>query len=259
MRMANGARTITFSEREDIRKNSFKHVWTQELDHVFADVAAYYDRANSVASLGLWNNFREQFLAMIELQPGQKALDVCAGTNAIGIAMLKKQPDLKVYAIDRSHAMQEVGRKLAVEQGLHIDSTIGDVHHLPFPDKHFDVVTLQFASRHLRVVEVFTEIKRVLKPGGHFYHSDMLRPGNRLVQKVHYCYLRMCLTVTAWIFSSGPWALNCREYFMDALNMFYSAEELTELLTHLGFRDIKCKKLMAGLLGYHKAVNGKKP
>ena len=257
MNMANGARTLPFSEREDIRENSFKHVWTQELDHVFADVATYYDRANFVASLGLWDYFRDQFLAMIELQPGQKALDVCAGTNAIGIALLKKQPDLRVYAIDRSHAMQEVGRKLAGEQGLHIDSTIGDVHHLPFPDNHFDVVTLQFASRHLRVIEVFTEIKRVLKPGGHFYHSDMLRPRNRLVEKVHYCYLRMCLTVTAWIFSSGPWALNCRQYFMNALSMFYSAEELTELLNHLGFRDIKCKTLMGGLLGYHKAVNGK--
>jgi hypothetical protein len=32
---------------------------------------------------------------------------------------------------------------------------------------------------------------------------------------------------------------------------------LTELLRHLGFRDIECKTLMGGLLGYHKAVNGK--
>jgi demethylmenaquinone methyltransferase/2-methoxy-6-polyprenyl-1,4-benzoquinol methylase len=255
--MANGARSIPFSEREDIREHSFKHVWTQELDHVFADVAGYYDKANSVASLGLWGYFREQFLVMIDLRPGQKALDVCAGTNAIGIALLKKQPDLSVYAIDRSQAMQEVGRKLAGAQGLRIESTIGDVHRLPFPDNYFDVVTLQFASRHLRVVEVFSEIQRVLKPGGHFYHSDMLRPGNRLVEKIHYCYLRICLTVTAWIFNSGPWALNCRDYFMNALSMFYSANELTELLRHLEFRDIECKTLMGGLLGYHKAVNGK--
>lgn len=255
--MANGVRTVPFSEREDIRENSFNHIWTQELDHVFADVADYYDKANSVASLGLWGYFRESFLSMIELQSGQKALDVCAGTNAIGIAMLKKQPDLQVFAIDRSEAMQEVGRKLAAEQGLHIESTIGDVHHLPFPDNHFDVVTLQFASRHLRVVDVFSEIKRVLKPGGHFYHSDMLRPGNKLVEKIHYMYLRMCLTVTAWIFSSGPEALNCRKYFVNALSMFYSARELTELLRHLGFVDISCKTHMGGLLGFHKAVNGK--
>lgn len=255
--MANGVRTIAFTEREDIRETSFNHIWTQELDHVFTDVASYYDKANSVASLGLWGYFRESFLSMIELRSGQKALDVCAGTNAIGIALLKKQPDLKVFAIDRSQAMQEVGRNLAKEQNLNIESTIGDVHHLPYPDNYFDVVTLQFASRHLRVMDVFSEIKRVLKPGGHFYHSDMLRPGNKLIEKVHYLYLRMCLTVTAWIFSSGQEALNCRKYFLNALSMFYSAEELSELLKHLGFENISCKTHMGGLLGFHKAVNGK--
>ena len=252
--MANGVRTIHFSEREDVREDRFNQVWAKELDHVFADVAKYYDKANYVASLGLWGWFRDSFLSTMELQSNQKALDVCAGTNAIGIAMLQKQPDLQVNAIDRSKAMQEVGAKLAEEKGFHIESTIGDVHHLPFPDNHFDVVTLQFASRHLRVVEVFEEIKRVLKPGGHFYHSDMLRPGNRLIEKIHYSYLRLCLTITARIFSSGPAALNCRKYFVNALSMFYSVDELSDLLRQLDFHDVTSKTLMGGLLGFHKAV-----
>ena len=252
--MANGVPTVQFSDRENIRKDNFNEVWTQELDEVFADVAKYYDKANYVASLGLWGWFRESFLSIIELQSNQIALDVCAGTNAVGIALLKKQPDIQVCAIDRSEAMQEVGRKTAEAQGFHIESTIGDVHHLPFPDNHFDVVTLQYASRHLRVMDVFKEIKRVLKPGGHFYHCDMLRPGDPLVEKIHYCYLRFCLTATAWIFSSGPAALNCRKYFVNALSMFYSAEELSDLLTELGFHDVTSKTLLGGLLGFHKAV-----
>ena len=164
--MANGERALDgalrFSDREDVREKLFKRVWTQELNDVFADVAKYYDRANYVASLGLWNKFRNSFLATIELQSGQRALDVCAGTNAVGIAMLRKQPDLKVCAMDRSAAMQEVGRQLAEQEGFHIESVIGDVHKLPFPDNHFDVVTLQWASRHLRVMDVYAEIRRVL-------------------------------------------------------------------------------------------------
>ena len=252
--MANGVRTLRFSEREDVREDSFNHIWTQELDEVFADVAGYYDRANYVASLGLWGMFRESFLSLIDLQQGQKVLDVCAGTNAIGIALLQKQPGIQVHAIDRSVAMQEVGRENAEKLGFHIDSTIGDVHHLPFPDNHFDVVTLQFASRHLRIMTVFEEIKRVLRPDGHFYHSDMLRPGNKLIGKIHYSYLRLCLTVTAWIFSSGSAALNCRKYFVNALSMFYSANELSSLLRHQGFQDVSSKTLLGGLLGFHKAV-----
>ena len=255
--MANGVHTLRFSEREDIRENTFEHIWTEELDNVFADVATYYDNANYVASLGLWGFFRESFVSTIELHSGQKALDVCAGTNAIGIALKHKQPDLEVFAIDRSVAMQEVGRKRANKEGFNIESTIGDVHRLPYPDNHFDLVTLQYASRHLRIMTVFQEIQRVLKPGGHFYHCDMLRPGNRVIQKLHYTYLRFCLTMTAKVFSSGPAALGCRKYFLDALHMFYSADELSDLLEHIGFVDVSCKTLLGGLLGFHKAV--KKP
>ncbi|MFI3195405.1 MAG: hypothetical protein QX195_06245 [Methylococcaceae bacterium] len=40
---------------------------------------------------------------MIELQPNQRVLDVCAGTNAIGIAVLKRKPSLKIPMYGNSH------------------------------------------------------------------------------------------------------------------------------------------------------------
>src|SRR6476661_4010581 len=169
--------------RESVREELFNGVWTRELDRVFADVAPYYDRANFVASLGLWGWFRESFLNTITVYPGQRVLDVCAGTNAIGIGLLEREPRLEVHAIDRSREMQEVGAREASRRGFRIRSFIGDVHELPFPDNHFDLVTLQFASRHLRVKRVFSEILRVLKPGGHFHHCDMLRPANPIVER----------------------------------------------------------------------------
>ena len=251
--MASDMTAIPFSERENSREDKFNQVWSEELNEVFADVARYYDSANNVASLGLWGWFRSSFLSMMDLEIGHKALDVCAGTNAVGIAMLKKQPELKVNAIDRSSAMQEVGAKRAQQQGFVIESTIGDVHELPFPDDSFDVVTLQFASRHLRVIEVFGEIHRVLKPGGYFYHSDMLRPHTRFMEAVHYAYLRFCLLFTAWLFNSGPAARGCKKYFINALRDFYSAGELTQLLAEIGFHDVSSRTHMGGLLGFHKA------
>lgn len=240
--------------REIAREARFNEVWTRDLDRVFADVAPYYDQANYVASLGLWGLFRESFLDTIRVSAGQRVLDVCAGTNAIGIGLLEREPGLEVHAIDRSAAMQEVGRASAGRKGFHIHSVIGDVHHLPFPDDHFDVVTLQFASRHLRVHRVFSEIRRVLKPGGHFYHCDMLRPANPIVEGLYYTYLRFCLTFTAVVFGSGESALNCRKYFIDALQMFYSAEELSTVLRDLGYRDVRDKTILAGMMAFHRSA-----
>lgn len=240
--------------RELVREERFNTIWTQELNQVFADVAPYYDRANHVASLGLWNWFLSSFMSTIELRPNQRALDVCAGTNAIGIALLRREPSLEVHAIDRSVEMQEVGRQRAEARGFHIHSVIGDVHELPFPDNHFDIVTLQFASRHLRVKHVFSEIHRVLKPGGHFYHCDMLRPANPLIEKLYYAYLRMCLAVTGFLFRSNTAALNCKKYFIDALEMFYSADELSDVLRERGYCDVAAKTVFAGMIGCHRAA-----
>ena len=99
--------------REIAREERFNVVWTQELNDVFADVAPYYDRANYIASLGLWGWFLRKFMDTVDIRPGERMLDVCAGTNAIGIALLKREPTLEVHAIDRSAAMQEVGRRCA--------------------------------------------------------------------------------------------------------------------------------------------------
>jgi demethylmenaquinone methyltransferase/2-methoxy-6-polyprenyl-1,4-benzoquinol methylase len=240
--------------REIAREERFSDVWTRELNDVFADVAPYYDRANYIASLGLWGWFLRQFMNTVDIRPGERVLDVCAGTNAIGIALLKREPALEVHAIDRSGAMQEVGRRNAEALGFHIQSVIDDVHTLPYPDNTFDVVTLQFASRHLRIRRVALEIRRVLKPGGRFYHCDMLRPGNRTVEKLYYAYLRYCLWFTGFLFRSGPAALNCKQYFIQALQMFYSAQELSDMLEDIGFRDVTAHTVFGGMLGFHRAV-----
>lgn len=240
--------------REIAREERFNVVWTQELNDVFADVAPYYDRANYIASLGLWGWFLRQFMNTVDIRPGERVLDVCAGTNAIGIALLRREPALEVHAIDRSAAMQEVGRRNAQALGMRIRSVIDDVHTLPYPDNTFDVVTLQFASRHLRIRRVAAEIRRVLRPGGRFYHCDMLRPGNRVVERLYYTYLRFCLWFTGFLFRSGPAALNCKKYFIQALQMFYTPQELSDMLEDVGFRDVTAKTVFSGMLGFHRAV-----
>ena len=53
--------------REQLREERFNRVWTRELNDVFADVAPYYDRANYVASLGLWGWFLRAVHATVDV------------------------------------------------------------------------------------------------------------------------------------------------------------------------------------------------
>lgn len=245
---------VQFDGREAAREKAFESIWTNDLEEVFADVAEYYDRANFVASFGTFNRIKSNFISTFDLKPQMRVLDVCAGTHAVGIALLKQQPGLQIRAIDRSSAMLEVGAKMAQSYGFNIEAVKGDVHRMPFPDNYFDIATIQYASRHLRLIDVFSEIKRILKPGGYFYHCDMLRPQSKLVEELYYIYLRSSLTVTAWLFDSGQSALKCRKYFIDAVKMFYSADEMSQLMREVGFRPVISKSIMMGMIAFHKAM-----
>ena len=90
------------ASREAIREERFSKLWTNELNDAFADIAPYYDRGNEIAALGLWSSFLKRFMRTVDIRPNQKVLDVCGGTNAVGIALLKREPTLDVHAIDRS-------------------------------------------------------------------------------------------------------------------------------------------------------------
>jgi len=246
--------TLDFSARELARTHEFSNIWKNNLDAVFTDIARNYDLASDFASLGLCRKWRARFISTISVKPGDRVLDVCAGTNGVGIGLLQKQPDINVFAIDRNKAMQEVGRDLARAQGFRIQPAIGDAHHLPYPDNSFDVVTLQWASRHLRIVDLCLEIHRVLKPGGSFYHCDMLRPERKCVQTLYSAYLKICVSVTALVFRCSPEARGCRDYFIRAVEMFLSSEELTKLLEETGFSGVRSRTEAGGIVACHRAT-----
>jgi len=243
-----------FDQRETRRRSLFFHTWAELIPKVFEDVPKYYRPGNIVASFGLWELWVWQFVRTIKLEPGCKVLDICAGTNDVGIRLLRKQPDISVTAIDRSKEMQEEGRRRAAKYGFHIDSVIDDVHRLPFPANSFDVVTLQAASRHLQLDKVLPEILRVLKPGGKFYHCDMLKPSNRIVEWLYLRFLRLSVAWTAWIFGSTDASRKCREYFKDAIANFYTPEELSAVFRLIGFANVTCEKsIWGGMIAYHKS------
>lgn len=252
--------SASFDQRETHRRSLFSHTWRELIPRVFEDVPKYYRVGNIVASFGLWELWVWQFVRTIKLEPGYQVLDVCAGTNDIGVRLLRKEPGISVTAIDRSKEMQEEGQDRARKYGVSIDSVIQDVHELPFADSSFDVVTLQAASRHLQLDKVLPEILRVLKPGGYFYHCDMLKPGSRVVKEVYLRFLRLSVAWTALVFESTEASKGCCDYFKDAISHFYTPEELSEVFRLVGFTNVVCKKsIWGGMVGFHRSQRGLPP
>ena len=81
----------------------------------------------------------------------------------------------------------------------------------------------------------------------------MLRPEEKIVAQLYYAYLRISVPMLAFLFRSGPAALACRDYFIEAIRMFYSSAELSELLAEIGYSNISSKNILGGAIGLHKA------
>jgi len=240
-------------QREMRRSELFAPIWRDLIPKVFEDVPPYYDKGNAVASLGLCSLWSNRFVAAMDLPHGARVLDVCSGTHDIPLRLLRRYPSLEILAVDRSPHMLAEGQRRAQERGLTINASGSDAHRLPFADATFDAVTLQFATRHLRVTDVFSEVFRVLKPGGIFCHNDMLRPASRLIEVPYLMYLHASVRLTAMLFGSSYESRKCVRYFRDAIRHFYRPQEMSELLKEIGFTDIRYRELLTGVLSFHIA------
>lgn len=108
----------------------------------------------------IWN-FGPTLVAACGIGPGQRVLDVAAGTGNVAIRAADAGAD--VVACDLEPAQLEVGRAEAPE----IEWVEADAAALPFGDGEFDVVTSAagaiFAPDHQAVAD---ELVRVCRPGG---------------------------------------------------------------------------------------------
>lgn len=242
-----------FSKRENLRLEMFGETWRILIPEVFEDVPAYYDRGNACASLGSCAWWSGRFAAATNrlLPSHAKVLDVCSGTHDIPLRLLALNSTLDIYTVDGSPYMTAEGQRRARARNLTISARVCDAHALPFADNSFDAVTIQFASRHLEIVKAFREIHRVLKPGGVFFHNDMLRPQSRAVEVPYLIFLRFSVWCTAKLFRSSLESMKCVRYFADAIRHFYRPREMSALLREVGFADIENKNFLTGVMSYH--------
>lgn len=99
------------------------------------------------------------------ITPGQRVLDVAAGTGNVAIRAAMAGAD--VVASDLTPEHFEAGRRAAASECTTLEWIEGDAEALPFADGAFDVVTscfgAMFAGDHRAVAD---ELVRVCRPGG---------------------------------------------------------------------------------------------
>jgi SAM-dependent methyltransferase len=101
----------------------------------------------------------------IDVRPGQRVLDVAAGTGTSAIPSARRGAE--VVATDLTPELLAVGRSAAEAEGIVLTWQTADAEALPFRDEEFDVVLssigVMFAPHHELAAD---ELVRVCRPGG---------------------------------------------------------------------------------------------
>ncbi|MFX1457622.1 MAG: class I SAM-dependent methyltransferase [Promethearchaeota archaeon] len=132
------------------------------------------------------------FKKLVKISPGQIVLDIATGTGTYLIQMAKM--GAVCYGIDQSPNMLEELKsnflKEEIENSLK-DVKIGAAENLPYPNALFNWITCigMFEYYPIKYVEiVLSEVKRILKPDGHFFF-DIADPNKKYAQERDWIFI----------------------------------------------------------------------
>lgn len=213
---------------------------------MFDDVARRYDITNEILALGQTQAWRKATVRAVEPNPGDRILDIAAGTGTSTEAFRAAGAD--PIACDFSLGMLEVGK----ERLPHLPFVAGDALKLPFGDNTFDAVTISFGLRNVvDTIAALTEMLRVTRSGGRLVICEFSQPSHEALRMIYLEYLMKYLPVAATKVASNPEAY---VYLAESIREWPAQEELSHLLQRAGWVDVQWRNLTGGIVALHRAV-----
>ena len=219
---------------------------------VFDSVASRYDLMNDLMSAGLHRAWKAYTVMVANVQPGQRVLDIAGGTGDLALAFAKKVgPMGQVVHTDINEAMLRTGRDRLLDAGVILPTTVCDAEKLPFPDGHFDLVSVAFGLRNMTHKDAaLREMARVLKPGGKLLvleFSQVAKPLRRAYDVYSFSVLPRLGRLVAGDADSY-------RYLAESIRMHPNQQELKALMKSNGFGHVDFHNMAGGVVALHVGI-----
>lgn len=212
--------------------------------NTFGRIAGRYDLMNRLMTAGQDRRWRRETIRRLDLKPGERLLDLGAGTGDLGRAALRQQPGLHLVSADFSLEMLLAGKRSGRLPWLEADAL-----HLPFEDNSFEAVVSGFLLRNVGDLQAaLKEQYRLLKPGGRMAVLETTRPGRSLLAPFVWLHMHIVIPLIGRLVAGDPQAYR---YLPASSEAFLTAEGLAERMSAAGFKQVGFRRRMAGTIAIH--------
>ena len=202
---------------------------------LFDTISGRYDLVNRVMTFGMDVGWRRRAVRELRLPGASLVLDLACGTGDLCTEL--QRDGYRAIGFDFSHGMLAAATTSAplVE---------ADVLRLPVRDATVDGVTCGFALRNVvDLAAFFSELGRVVRPGGKIALLDASEPSGRALRAGHRIYFRHIVPRIGGILSDA----DAYAYLPRSMAYLPPPAEMLAMLGHAGFPDAARLQLSAGI------------
>ena len=178
-------------------------------------------------------------------------LDVAGGTGDIADGLLKRGGAASIIC-DINSKMLIAGIDRAIDQGeigAGPTRACADAAALPFPDGLADFCTIVFGLRNVSQRQAaLEEMRRVLKPGGHFICMEF---SPAVLPQLKPIYDAYSFLVLPWLGQRIAQDGESYRYLAESIRRFPKPKALREEMSEAGFGNIKITPLTGGIVWQH--------
>ena len=217
---------------------------------VFDSVAERYDLMNDLMSAGLHRLWKAFTIAKSGVRPGWRVLDVAGGTGDLALAFARKLGDQgQIWLTDINHAMLARGRDRLCDKGFIVPVAQCDAETLPFPDEHFDCVTVAFGLRNMTHKDrALAEMRRVLRPGGRLLVLEFSQVWKPLAPAYDFYSFKLIPRLGQMV--TGDEA--SYRYLAESIRVHPDQQALKELMEQAGLERVEYFNLALGVVALHR-------
>jgi demethylmenaquinone methyltransferase/2-methoxy-6-polyprenyl-1,4-benzoquinol methylase len=219
---------------------------------VFDSVAPRYDLMNDVMSGGLHRLWKRFTIAKTGLRPGQRALDVAAGSGDLAVGLARRVGRQgRVIVTDINANMLAEGRNRLLDAGLagNVDYVLADAEALPLVSQSVHCVTIGFGLRNVTDKDAaLASMYRVLKPGGRLLVLEFSTPALGPLAPLYELYSLHVLPRLGALLAGDA---DSYRYLAESIRRHPDQETLKSMLERQGFERCEYYNLTAGIVALH--------